>query len=132
MSYLCHSKDLRSKYGSEYLLNPIYNRNTQKYNADAETFVQGQNQILVKYPPFPLKTPQHFAIEPPVYKSLCPLFVSQESPRSLVAREISIDRFSSESYPCARAPPGSFVSAAGTASRITSKDQYKSSDHCRH
>lgn len=116
-------RTLRNKCNIDYMLNPIYSQNQAvKYDPSAETHLQGQNQILVKYPPFPLKTPEHYKFQVPEYKNdnFC-AFVQR--PVGLSTKEKTIDRISSESYPCS-IPPGSFLRAQGEVTRITSKQAY--------
>ncbi len=117
------TRTLRNKCNIDYMLNPIYSENQAvKYDPNAETKLQGQNQILVKYPPFPLKEPEHFKFQVPEYKNdnFCP-FVQR--PVGLSTKEISIDRISSELYPC-NIPPGSLLVQHGEDTRITSKEAY--------
>ena len=117
-------RTLRNTCNMDYMLNPIYSdHQAVKYDPNAESHLQGQNQILVKYPPFPLKEPEHFKFQVPEYKNdnFC-AFVQR--PVGLSTKEKTIDRISSEIYPCSIRYPGSFLRQQGEVTRITSKEAY--------
>ena len=119
-------RTLRNTCNEAYMLNPIYSdHQAVRYNPSAETLLQGQNQILVKYPPYPVKVPEHVQFQVPEYKNdnFCPEVIR---PVGVSTKETSIDRISSEIYPCA-VKFGSFLDARGEPTRIVSKAMYAKS-----
>lgn len=127
-----NSRELRSKYPGSYMLNSVFKEQAASYSVTAETHLQGQNQILVKYPPLPLKVPGHYHVSPPHDDNEFH-FQGKEFTKPALQKEFSIDRFSSEWRPCVSTDPGSFVLSAGLPSRLVAIDTYnkKHATSCR-